>query len=487
MGTPDLRTTRKVVSTIYGTLLLLCIGVIAIVHIAGRKAEMEKGTTRLNGITAGLAAQLNADHVQLVLDRYDGRGMLIKNTQDAWYYVLSDQLRKAAEHNGISGPIRVLTYDSLKQELQIAVSSTQVPEFRMPCTDAAPVITRTYGHTGHAEVRIGEEETLLSHAALRNASGALVGTVVATMPVNEVLGGATSAMWRNIGVALLLFAIVGAGLITAIRRWLERAERASRDLQQRHAGIADSIAYAGKIQRALVPSPEVYNELFESSFVIDRPKDMVSGDFHWYQRIDEDTCFVAAADCTGHGLPGAMLAAIGCSLLNEIVPRQSNSDPAELLGQLNTRLITTLHQQGVARGAGDGMDVALCRIDRKAREILFAGAFRPLFWLHEGQLTVINGDRKPIGGSQHELDRRFTVHRLAYSPGDRIYLFSDGYVDQFGGPERKRFMSARLQDLLGGSRALTMGEQAELLERAFTEWKGSEEQVDDVCVLGLAV
>ncbi|MCB0782563.1 MAG: hypothetical protein KDC03_23990, partial [Flavobacteriales bacterium] len=287
MGTPDLRTTRKVVSTIYGTLLLLCIGVIAIVHIAGRKAEMEKGTTRLNGITAGLAAQLNADHVQLVLDRYDGRGMLIKNTQDAWYYVLSDQLRKAAEHNGISGPIRVLTYDSLKQELQIAVSSTQVPEFRMPCTDAAPVITRTYGHTGHAEVRIGEEETLLSHAALRNASGALVGTVVATMPVNEVLGGATSALWRNIGVALLLFAIVGAGLITAIRRWLERAERASRDLQQRHAGIADSIAYAGKIQRALVPSPEVYNELFESSFVIDRPKDMVSGDFHWYQRIDE--------------------------------------------------------------------------------------------------------------------------------------------------------------------------------------------------------
>jgi serine phosphatase RsbU (regulator of sigma subunit) len=182
-----------------------------------------------------------------------------------------------------------------------------------------------------------------------------------------------------------------------------------------------------------------------------------------------------------------MLAAIGCSLLNEVVANHPQKDPAELLGILNTRLTTTLHQQGVSRGAGDGMDIALCRIDLQAREILFAGAMRPLYWLHQGQLTVINGDRKPIGGSQHELDRSFTCHRLAFTPGDRIYLFSDGYVDQFGGPDRKRFMSQRLHQLLADHRDLSMPQQAELLERAFDAWKGTEEQVDDVCMLGLAV
>ncbi len=117
----------------------------------------------------------------------------------------------------------------------------------------------------------------------------------------------------------------------------------------------------------------------------------------------------------------------------------------------------------------------------------FWDAARFANWLHNGQLTVINGDRKPLGGGHQELDRKYTCHRLAYTPGDRIYLFSDGYVDQFGGPERKRFMSSRLHDLLFANRNEPMDRQAELLEDAFMDWKGAEEQVDDVCLLGLAV
>ncbi len=133
------------------------------------------------------------------------------------------------------------------------------------------------------------------------------------------------------------------------------------------------------------------------------------------------------------------------------------------------------------------MDIALCRVDRAQREILFAGAYRPLYWMHAGQLTVINGDRRPIGGNQHGEDRRFTVHRLAYQPGDRIYLFSDGYVDQFGGPERRKFMATRFNAMLQENQHLPLAMQAGVLERAFDAWKGANEQVDDVCVLGLAV
>jgi serine phosphatase RsbU (regulator of sigma subunit) len=112
---------------------------------------------------------------------------------------------------------------------------------------------------------------------------------------------------------------------------------------------------------------------------------------------------------------------------------------------------------------------------------------RPLYWLHQGQLSVINGDRKPVGGAHHELERKYTVHRIAYSPGDRIYLFSDGYVDQFGGAEGRRFMASRLQELIGTHGHLAMDQQALVLEQAFLQWKGGREQMDDVCMLGLAV
>jgi serine phosphatase RsbU (regulator of sigma subunit) len=311
--------------------------------------------------------------------------------------------------------------------------------------------------------------------------------VYTSEPLEELVSAAKGRLWRNIAIASVAFLAIGYFLFRNIGRMVQREEAARDHWQQRHEGITDSIAYAGKIQGALVPRADQYREMFPDHFVFNRPKDVVSGDFHWYHRLSEDECFVAAADCTGHGLPGAMMAAIGCSLLNELVVQHPHKDPAELLGLLSERMVQALNQSGQRTGAGDGMDVALCRIDRKERQLLFAGAFRPLYWMHDGQLTVINGDRKPVGGSQHGDQRKFTVHRVAYHPGDRIYLFSDGYVDQFGGPERKKFMSTRFGEMLGENQHLPMGSQAEVLERAFLEWKGENEQVDDVCVVGLAM
>jgi serine phosphatase RsbU (regulator of sigma subunit) len=322
---------------------------------------------------------------------------------------------------------------------------------------------------------------------VHDARGEVVGLVLATRPVAELRGLLNAALWRNIGILALLFGVTAVVLFTSVGRWLARQEHAQHRLVQRHAGVTDSIAYAGKIQRALVPDPSVYAERFRDHFVLDRPKDVVSGDFHWFHRIDDDQCFVAAADCTGHGLPGAMMAAIGCSLLNELVAAHADADPGELLARLSERMVHALHQQGSTKGAGDGMDIALCRVDRRRQEILFAGAFRPLYWLHQGQLSVINGDRMPIGGAQHGSGRRFTTHRIAYHPGDRIYLFRDGYVDQFGGPERRKFMAHRLNALIVGNQHLPLARQADVLEQAFLDWKGDLEQLDDVCLIGLEV
>lgn len=467
---------------LFGTLLVLCAAVIAAAHWHEMKSQREEALDRLATIASGLADQIPARHASLLLEKYTSPGLIIKPTQDARYYVVHGQLRKAAARNGMESPLLLVTKDE-RGDLVIVATSEERPRFRASLDLDAP-LRDLYETGGHAVV--GDELNFLAPLA-DEQTAMTTSAILARSPASAAMSAAYAALWRNIAIALLLFGLAALVLFRSVGRWVQQTEADKLALASRNLDITDSITYAAKIQRALVPPPQAYRELFTGAFVIDRPKDLVSGDFHWCHRLNDDVCIVASGDATGHGLPGAMMAAIGCSLLNEIVPMNADKDPAELLNLLNTRVVTTLHQQGQKRGAGDGMDIALCRIDRRQREILFAGAFRPLYWLHEGQLSIINGDRKPVGGSHQDLDRKYTCHRLVYSAGDRIYLFSDGYVDQLGGPEHKRFMTTRLHQLIEANKHMPLDHQAELLEKAFLDWKGAEEQVDDVCMLGIAV
>ena len=481
-------TARKVLLVVYGTMLLLSVALITWIHTGQLKTLKSQAYARMGGVTGTLSAQLDGGRVQRLLTKYDSQGMLINNTQDAWYYILHETLRKSAEANGFEEPLYVLGFDRVKAELHFVVTSEVTPVLRKPFSDPASSAIIEYLKADRIDAQRGVwGNDVVSFDAVRNDRGAITAVVYTRLPLNVLVNAANAKLRRNIGVAAVVFLIVGFFLFRSIGSMVQREEDARNHWQQRHEGISDSIAYAGKIQDALIPRAERYREMFSDHFVLNKPKDVVSGDFHWYHRISENECLVAAADCTGHGLPGAMMAAIGCSLLNELVVQHPHKDPAELLALLNERMVQALNQNGQRIGAGDGMDVALCRVDRTQREVLFAGAFRPLYWMHDGQLTVINGDRKPIGGSQHDPKRKFAVHRVAYHPGDRLYLFSDGYVDQFGGPDRKKFMSARFNDMLVANHHLPMAKQAEVLERAFLDWKGANEQVDDICVLGLVV
>ncbi|MBP7514818.1 MAG: SpoIIE family protein phosphatase [Flavobacteriales bacterium] len=481
-------TRRKVLFTLYGTLLVLSVTLIAWLHNGQLGSLKSQAFARMGGVTGTLGAQLDGGRVARLLERYDSRGMLINTTQDAWYYVLHENLKKAAEANGLEEPLFVLAYDARKAELQVVVTSDRKPMLRDRFDRASTSSMVDYLNAGRVDAQRGVwGDEIAAFDAVRDSRGKIVGVVYTSSPLGALVSVANGRLWRNIALCAVAFVLIGLFLVRSVGRMVGREEAARDHWQQRHEGITDSIAYAGKIQGALVPRPEQLREMFVEHFVLNRPKDVVSGDFHWYHRLSEDVCIVAAADCTGHGLPGAMMAAIGCSLLNELVVQHPHKDPAELLGLLSERMVRALNQSGQRNGAGDGMDVALCRIDRKQRELLFAGAFRPLYWMHDGQLTVINGDRQPVGGSQHGDHRKFTVHRVAYHEGDRLYLFSDGYVDQFGGPDRKKFMSARFNEMLANNQHLPLAEQAVVLEKAFLEWKGENEQVDDICVVGLAV
>ena len=481
------RTKHKVMLALYATLALLCTVVIVVAHFGERRAQQEQSAQRLGTIVSTVSEQLSSSNVLSLLDRYRSPGLVIKNTQDAWYYVLHERLNKATVRNGLTTPLEIVHYDSSSTQLQVIVTAADKPRFRSAWQGDPTWLLSHYGSSGSGKMGGAGSTELIAYEPMRDSEGRTVGMLIARAPTELATAAALSSLIRNIGIAVVLFGIAGFLLFRYVGRWLQEEEHSHEKLQERHDHITDSIAYAGKIQRAMVPSALLYDELFDDSFIIDRPKDVVSGDFHWVHRIDANTCYVAAADCTGHGLPGAMIAAIGCSLLNEIVPMHADKDPAAILGILHKRMVAALHQQGKQRGAGDGMDLALCRVDRQHNELLFAGAYRPLYWSHQGQLSVINGDRRPIGGGHYDEARKFTSHRLAFTRGDRIYLFSDGYVDQFGGPDKERFMTTRLRSMIQQHQHLPLKEQAIVFDRTFLEWKGAADQMDDVSMLGLAV
>ena len=177
------------------------------------------------------------------------------------------------------------------------------------------------------------------------------------------------------------------------------------------------------------------------------PRDIVSGDFYWFHKLENGTVMLAVADCTGHGVPGAMMSMIGHSLLNEIILENGITEPAQVLYQLNTKLIAALNQADPGSDANDGMDIAVCRINQVDRKLCFAGAYRPLFLIRDGELILVKGDPYPIGGGHFDLEREYKCHSMELKKGDLLYVFSDGYPDQFGGDKNKKFLK-RLKKLL---------------------------------------
>jgi PAS domain S-box-containing protein len=269
---------------------------------------------------------------------------------------------------------------------------------------------------------------------------------------------------------------------------IKHAERASRDrfneIEQYNLNITDSINYARKIQQAILPDEDNIRKYFNDSFILNKPKDIVSGDFYWMHELRQGKEYlVALADCTGHGVPGAMMSIVGHSLLNEIVETHREFDPATILSELNKQIIKSLRQKNKSKSS-DGMDVSLVRIDLERYEITFAGAYQHLYWVN-GKLNVLKGDRQPVGGLHHDNHRQFSNTTVKITRGDCIYLTSDGFTDQFGGELNKKFLSKRLQTLIKENHKYSMQAQSHIFNKAFEDWKGENEQIDDVSMIGI--
>ncbi len=258
-------------------------------------------------------------------------------------------------------------------------------------------------------------------------------------------------------------------------------------IEQKNKDILDSINYAKRIQNAIFPPEELVKELVPQSFVLFKPKDIISGDFYWVEKFDNKT-YIAAVDCTGHGVPGALMSIVGYNLLSKSINEHEHTKPSEILYELSNGINKTLRQSIESSGIKDTMDIALCSIDRESNTLEFAGAYNSLYLIRKGELIEIPADRFPIGVFLSGKLQEFTNHEMQVEKGDTIYLFSDGYPDQFGGPKGKKLKYKGFKEILLSVQHLPMNEQKNALNKTIEEWKWmSEEQTDDILIIGVRI
>lgn len=329
----------------------------------------------------------------------------------------------------------------------------------------------------------------------------------------------TKALW-NTWIFRIAVALMILGLVVIIYRWrLSRIKKqkqhlenlveertqdlveANKEVMAKNEEITSSIHYAERIQQSLLPKKKLFEKRFKDHFIIFMPRDIVSGDFFWaYERGSK--VYISAVDCTGHGVPGAFMSMLGMSFLKEIVTRHKQAVPGKMLNDLRQQIITALQQEGTLGEAKDGMDMSLVSVDTKTLMLEYAGANNPIYIIREEdeplevfpaekcrkrseKIFEITPNKMPI--AIFEIMKDFDNVKVQLKPGDRVYLFSDGYPDQFGGPKNKKLMYPRLRNKIEEINPLTMEQQKEALMTLFKEWKGSENQIDDVTMIGFKV
>jgi len=256
------------------------------------------------------------------------------------------------------------------------------------------------------------------------------------------------------------------------------------DIQNKNKKITESINYAKRIQEAILPDTGYIRQYLEESFIMYRPRDVVSGDFPWFLEKNGDI-YLAAVDCTGHGVPGALISLIGYFLLNNIVKVEGVSSPSEILDLLDAEVTRTLKQNESNSSTQDGMDIALCKINKESQQLEYAGAHRPLYFTSNDELYEIKGNKFPIGGAQYKNRVKFTNTTINYKEGDYFFLFSDGFPDQFGGPKNKKFSPRRIREIIKNNANLGLSQVQRVMDEEFDKWKANNKQTDDVLMIGI--
>jgi serine phosphatase RsbU (regulator of sigma subunit) len=477
-------------------LFLVYLGVLALVAyflITGYNKQLSAYQTgelnRLNGIVSTLLPQIDVDSYENLLVKYSrNTGQNIE--RDSNYRSIRDILLNAARVNGLKeDAIYILHYDSLQNNFHFGAMSGK-SYWGNSWNDFNELHIEKYLTGGVVPAyKDGNGVWLSAFVPLKSKKGNQIGILQVDQQFDAYIETVRKEIYSwlvisSIVVLMILFFLIYtiSDLLKKEENYTEQLQNALSSLQRSNRDILDSITYARRIQDAILPAKELLSDYFGESFIFYQPLDILSGDFFWIAEHD-DRIYIAAVDCTGHGVPGALMSIIGSVSLNEIVKNENVKSPSVILDHLENRITSAIYAH--EKKSRDGMDIGLISICLKSNMVDYSGAIRPLIIVKDTGIDEIKADRFSIGGGIDIPKKEFSNHSVQLGTGDSIYLFTDGYVDQIGGLRNKRIGSKRLRGELEKMNELSFMQRKKYIEQFWSDWKGKNSQTDDVLMIGI--
>lgn len=449
-------------------------------------AEREK----LQAVCRTISEEINGDHLAHILKKYSGKDQIYSNLQHPYYYYAQIKLKKIKQLNQLNSEIYTLVFDSTRNSFRYGYSSADIPHYRHEYVKFPKELKNLQYVGGSLEPYRTENGYWISAVhPIFDSNGKMVSIIEVDTNFEEFYDTMVGRALNDLWISAAVFLVIGFLLYRMTRNYLSKEEKfkqeliiSKKEIESQNVKIKESINYAKRIQDSMLPKSNLIRNYLPESFVLYNPRDIVSGDFYWFAE-QEDSFIIAAADCTGHGVPGALMSMIGNTILTNIVKLENIEKPSEILYKLRSEVISALETDD-GKESKDGMDIALVKICHKRENLQYAGAYNPLFIIRNNELIELKATKQPIGKHFRKETEPFENHEIKLQKGDMIYIFSDGYPDQFGGPEGKKLGTKNFKEFLLEIHQLDASTQHKKLQNKINEWKAGHPQLDDILVIG---
>ena len=458
------------------------------------KAKTEE-MSKLKAVSNALVSGIDPSELESLMLSNLLKDQIQRDDQPGIYQKYHSILKKCFETNHLESPIYTIHKNEKTGGYEFGLTSNEIPFFR----HEYPVVPKEFNDLYYNGGQIQKHETtngecLSVISPIRMPDGRVIGALEMDIPFNEFLVNSRALLVSNAMYSVIFYLLIGlvmfrfiAKVIAVEKKQSEFEDEKFKMTNYRQQEINSSITYARRIQQALWPDNKMLRSDFNDFFLINLPKDTVSGDFYWHHKVKGTEKYILIhADCTGHGVPGAMMSVLGNTIFNEIVVNYGVMKPNEILNLTNKKLITLL-QQEKEENLDDGMAVSVALLDRENLTLQFSGANQNSLIVRNGQMIDLIGDKYPVGGAHYNPNRTYKCQTVLLEPDDIMYSFSDGFRDQFGGPKNKKFLSSNFYKMLLENSRKSMDIQKEVILNIFASWRGEEEQIDDVSLVGLKV
>ncbi|MCH2233802.1 MAG: SpoIIE family protein phosphatase [Crocinitomicaceae bacterium] len=480
----------RIMLIIYLMLIIITAFFITYGYFNSLSLQEEKQYDKLKAIVTSTAVQIDGDKFQNLYNSNPEKDAITKFGTATDYDEIHNVLHQSQLNNGLESPMYTVVYDEPNDVFHYVVRSDDKIYFRHDYVKYPKELKDKMNVGGTLPKYVTENGTWLSaFYPIKNKNGEVVGVVEADIEFGQFSEIVNERYTREAIMALIVIIVFALVLIPYTRKILRHEDQQnemilnqSSQLKEKNKDITDSITYAKRIQEAILPSNSQVFKQFPNHFILYKPKDIVAGDFYWVQDIGEYD-LIAACDCTGHGVPGAMVSVVCNNALNRSVREFKLSSPSDILDKTTEIVQKSFELDGKA--IKDGMDIALCAINRRTNKLFYSGAHNDLIIVRNNQIIKYKACRQPVGFFEHF--KGFQCAEIQMEKGDQVYLSTDGYADQFGGEKGKKMKSVNFEKIILENAALSMEEQKDILVRRFEEWKSDYEQLDDICVIGFQV